>query len=58
MGTYHKNALPSGYQLAEYTIDTVLGQTGERVWRASAVFSVGTDGGSAAAVHAPSASQP
>jgi WD40 repeat protein len=28
MGTYHKSALPSGYQLAEYTIDTVLGHGG------------------------------
>jgi serine/threonine protein kinase len=28
MGTYHKNALPSGYQLAEYTIEAVLGHGG------------------------------
>jgi serine/threonine protein kinase len=28
MGTYHKNALPSGYELAEYTIDRVLGHGG------------------------------
>src|SRR5436190_17642592 len=28
MGTYHKNALPSGYQLAEYSIETVLGHGG------------------------------
>lgn len=28
MGTYHKNALPLGYQLAEYAIETVLGHGG------------------------------
>jgi WD40 repeat protein/serine/threonine protein kinase len=28
MGTYHKNALPSGYELAEYSIETVLGHGG------------------------------
>ncbi len=28
MGTYHKNALPSGYELAEYAIETVLGHGG------------------------------
>ena len=28
METYHKNALPSGYQVAEYAIETVLGHGG------------------------------
>jgi Tol biopolymer transport system component len=28
MGTYHKNALPNGYQLAEYAIEAVLGHGG------------------------------
>jgi serine/threonine protein kinase len=28
MGTYHKNALPNGYQLAEYSIEAVLGHGG------------------------------
>ncbi len=43
MSRYHKDALPPGYQLAEYTIESVLGHGGFGVTYLAIDVQLGTE---------------